>query len=390
MTRAQERPSLWLADRTLEGWLFFASAPIASLFFVPYFLWGEAAIAPAYAAHILLFSLPHHLLTWLATVPGAVRRPVRIDLVVIATLVGLGLTALVPLTAGTAASEWLLTGIFVLSVWHLYRQHFGVCKMYDFVQTRRTGDRTLAADRRSLDLFLGLGSFAIIVYVLTLPTLEFSASDVEHYRFAYPHLPREAFWAYLALTIASGLWAIERCVISRLRRGVHVPWPQLGIVALTVTIHNAPFALLPGAALPLVIAAASVFHNLQYFGFVWLFERARSKELAELGTELALPQRLALRGAWRGYFGIAFGYAFAVGAATIALPRDLGALLIYASSLTHYIVDGVIWRRAWNGSMATTLAALAGPAVSRDGAHATPAQASPRTTEAPTSAPGSA
>lgn len=362
MSARVERTSLWLASPRIEAWLFFASAPLASLFLVPYFVWGQAAVAPAYAAHILLFSLPHHLLTWMASAPEAVRRPLRMDLVALATAVGLGITALVPLTAGTPTSEWLLTGIFVLSVWHLYRQHFGVCKMYDFVQSKRSGDRTLAADRRSLDAFLGLGSFAIIVYVLTLPSLEFSASDVEHYRFAYPHVPPAVFWAYLAVTIGTGLWALWRCVFSRLRRGLPVPWPQLGIVTLTVAIHNLPFVLLPGEALPLVIAAASVFHNLQYFGFVWIFERARSKELAELGTTLGLPQQLALRGAWPTYFGIAFGYAFAVGGATLVLPRELGALLVYASSLTHYVVDGVIWRRGWNGTVATTLAALAGVA----------------------------
>ena len=96
------------------------------------------------------------------------------------------------------------------------------------------------------------------------------------------------------------------------------------------------------------VAIATIFHNIQYFGFVWMFERERTGIMVEKRTGLQMPQRLVHMGAWKRWFGVALLYSLAICVFYLAAPKQVGLTLIYFLGFAHYIIDGHIWRGAHN------------------------------------------
>ena len=116
---------------------------------------------------------------------------------------------------------------------------------------------------------------------------------------------------------------------------------------------------IPISAMPLAVAIATIYHNVQYFGFVWLFERSRSIELKQAGESLQVPQRLAFQKGWKSYFGIALAYSILVIAVYLVTPSFVGLTFIYFLGLSHYIIDGYIWRHDINRGMGPVIHRLA-------------------------------
>ncbi len=364
MTSAESSPTetrnLWLRSPGYDL-SFFVLSGFASLLLVgAYPLFGPACVAPIFGIHVAFFSLPHHFLTWSALAPRRVRELNAQSLVLGMLTISLVWCAAIPLSSGTALNDWLLTGLALLAIWHLYRQHHGICKVYDAVQARRTGDASVFRDRRSSNVLLALGSFSMVVWLFTHPHVEYRLSDTDHYTVIHPVLPDWVFHAYLVLMAFSAIWTVERCVLARRRAGKLIPWPQLAIIVTAMLVSGLPFFVVPASAIPLVIAIASLYHILQYFGFVWVFEGHRSAVLAEEpGTSLAWPQRFALQGQWVRYFGAAMLYSSVLIAIYAIDPQRVGLVLIYVSNVAHYLVDGVIWSGRRNRSLGPSIAHIA-------------------------------
>lgn len=353
--------SPWLRSAPYDLGFFVASGFATLLLVLAYPLFGPGCVAPIFGIHVAFFSLPHHFLTWSALAPARVRRLNAQPLVLGLIAVSLAWCAAIPLTRGAAVNDWLLTALALLAIWHLYRQHHGICKVYDAVQARRFQDPSIFVDRTSSNVLLALGSFSMLVWLFTHERLEYRLSETDHYTIIHPVLPYVVFQVYVALMVVAALWTLERCVLARRRAGKHVPWPQLAIVATATLVSGLPFFVVPTSAIPLVIAIASLYHIVQYFGFVWLFERHRSAVLAEdrAAPALAWPQRSALEGRWRTYFGAAFAYSAALLVIYFLDPQRIGLVLIYVSNVAHYLVDGVIWSGRRNRSIGPSVAHIA-------------------------------
>jgi hypothetical protein len=248
----------------------------------------------------------------------------------------------------------VLSVIAVLSIWHVYRQHHGIAKIYDAVQAKRSGDRTIFADRGTLNLFFGLASFGVLVWVFTHPDVRFLMSSDESYRFVHPVVPWRLYQLYLAVTAAAGVVGLKRAIYDRIRAGKFVPWPQLGLMAAALASFWGPYAVLPLSAMPLAMAIATIFHNVQYFGFVWLYERGRAG-----GGAAGLSHRLAVAGRWKGFFGLGLLFSFAVIAVYKALPHQFGTFTIYFIGVSHYLIDGSIWRGRDNRHLGPAIAQIA-------------------------------
>lgn len=354
---ASPAPNLWMKNRWFDLLFFHVSGLAALLLLIPYVVMGPVVVFPIYNLYLVFFGLPHNYLTWATLLPATSRKHFNMEPVIVAAIFCAVICALLPFIAGTDLSVWILSFISYVSLWHAYRQHHGICKVYDSVQARRTGDHTIFTDRKAMNLFFGLAANAVLVWAFTHVKVRYLLSQDEGYDLIHPVIPMDVYHLYLGATAAAGVWAVKRSVYDRWRAGKFIPWPQLSLMAIAILTYIVPYFFIPLEAMPLAMAIGTIYHNVQYFGFVWMFERHRSAELSASGAELQLPQRLALEGAWRKYFTIALAYSFLVIAVYLATPRSVGLTFIYFIGIAHYIIDGYIWRRDNNK--------LLGPVVGR-------------------------
>jgi hypothetical protein len=349
--------SRWLASARFDLAFLILPGLYCLCLLVPYQWIGSAAVMPIYALYLVLFGLPHNYLTWATILPSASRKalPWKNILALIATS-GIICVALFLSTRGRLG-EQLLSAIAVLSIWHVYRQHHGIAKIYDAVQAKRERDPSIFADRELLSDFFGLASLGVVVWVFTHPNVHFLMSTDENYEFVHPLVSPGVFRFYLALTATTGVLGLKRAIYDRARKGLPLPWPQLALMMSALASFWGPYAFLPLDAMPLAMAIATIFHNLQYFAFVWLYERARSPDLAR-EDGLALPQRLVSEGRWKAYFALALVFSAVVITAYGIIPRRFGTFVIYFIGVSHYLVDGAIWRARSNRHLGPALARI--------------------------------
>jgi hypothetical protein len=132
-------------------------------------------------------------------------------------------------------------------------------------------------------------------------------------------------------------------------------------MAVAIATFIVPYLFMDLHAMPLAVAIATIYHNVQYFGFVWMTERERTDEMVKVvgASGLGLPQRLAQQASWVRYFGLALLYSVFVLGLYLVFPRPVGVALIYFVAFSHYIVDGYMWRRERNHLLVPVLSRLA-------------------------------
>jgi hypothetical protein len=209
-----------------------------------------------------------------------------------------------------------------------------------------------------MNLFVGLAVYGVMVWAFTHERLEFLLSSDERFEFIHPVVPMKIFHAYIAITVYAGVWAVKRVLWDRWRGGRFIPWPQITMSIAVMASFLLPYLFVPLSAMPLAVAIATIYHNIQYFGFVWLFERHRSADIATAQLPLQLPQRLAFEGAWKRFFGMALLFSMAVITIYVSVPKQMGTVLIYFIALSHYLIDGQIWRRDQNRAVAPFIARM--------------------------------
>jgi hypothetical protein len=346
----------WLENASFDLVCFHLSGLAMLLFLIPYVDKGESTIIPIYNFYLVFLGLPHNYLTWATILPPTSQKTFNMKPVWFAATVCVALCVLIPLTRGMAVNDWILSLIAYFSLWHTYRQHHGICKVYDAVQAKRTGDGSVFSDRAALNWFFALGLNAVLVWAFTREKIEYLVSADEKYTFIHPHIPWIDYQIYVAVTILVGVYAFKRAVFDRRRGGKFVPWPQISLMICALATYLVPYFFIPISAMPLAVAVGAMFHDVQYFGFVWLFERERSQELRAASVSLGLPQRLAFNNGWARYFGLALAYSFMVIAIYLSTPRAIGLTLIYFLAIVHYVVDGYIWRRNHNQYLTPVIA----------------------------------
>lgn len=353
------RSNLWMKNQKFDLIFFHLSGLVALLLLIPYVVAGPVVIFPIYNIYLVFFGLPHNYLTWSTILPATSRKTFNLEPIIAAALFCVALSLMIPVTAGTEFNTWILSFISYFSLWHAYRQHHGIAKVYDSVQAKRTGDHSIFADRKAMNLFFGFAANAVVVWVFTHKQVRYLLSSDEGYDLVHPQIPEQIFHAYLAFTAIVGAYAFKRAVFDRASAGKFIPWPQILLMLIAVATYIVPYFFIPLEAMPLAIAIGTIYHNVQYFGFVWMFERYRSEELARTQFPLELPQRLAMQGSWKSYFGLAFSYSFLIIAFYLLTPKHVGLTFIYFVGIAHYIIDGYIWRRDNNKLLSPVMARLA-------------------------------
>jgi len=348
---ASGTPPLWINSRNYDLGFYILSG-VASLFLlIPYIIWKEASIWPIYSFYLIFFGLPHNFLTWATLLPPEARKTFRLEPIVTAAIICAIICLLIPPTKGSAFGDWILSFIAYYSLWHAYRQHYGICKIYDSIQSKRTKDASIFSDRKWLNISFGLSAFGIIVWAFTHERVDYLLSPDDKHELIHPVLPLWFFHAYLAAMAFTGVMGIYHTLIKRRMQGKFIPWPQLALISVSLAVYYVPYLFLDLSAIPVPVAIGTIFHNIQYFGFVWAFERERTQQFNNKGTPLSLPLRLVFQGSWKTYGSMALAYSFLVIGAYLALPKLYGLAFIYFIGIAHYIIDGYVWRRDINGTL---------------------------------------
>lgn len=340
--------SLWIATPTFDLNFFHISGLACLLLILPYFWMGPIVIFPIYNFYLIFFGIPHNYLTWSALLPASARKTFHMEPIYIAAIVCVIIALLIPLTEGTSMNDWVLSLIAYLSLWHAYRQHHGICKVYDAIQANRTKDYTIFNDRKYLNLFFGLALNGVILWVFTHPNIQYFLSADEKYNLIYPVVPRHVFQLYCLGSSLVGIIAFKKCILDRMKAKKYIPWPQISLMSIALLTYIVPYFFLPLSAMPIAVAIGTIYHNIQYFGFVWLFEKYRSKELISQEVPLQLHQRLVHQRSWIQYFSIALMYSIVMLTLYTITPRSVGMTLIYFLATAHYVIDGYIWKKGYN------------------------------------------
>jgi hypothetical protein len=222
-----------------------------------------------------------------------------------------------------------LFGIFLLAAylwayWHLVRQHYGFMMLY----RKRAGE----IDSRGALLDTG------ILWVGCLyPFLRFSLSEA----YLHTELPQlvPVLWMdslRLALDIAFGVTILlaAALVISErfepLRLG-----PKHLLLVIVITFHILVFSLLDH--LLTILAALTIYHNLQYHRIVWQYEAGFGRQPSG-GLRPYLFAGLMLGILWYGI------RVLVVDSMNQELMRNVLVGLCWGVAFHHYLVDGRIWR----------------------------------------------
>lgn len=350
---------LWMKSKNFDLLFFHLSGFAVLIFLIPYMIWGSQSIFPVYNFYLVFFGLPHNYLTWATLFPTDSKSTFNMKPIWFALGFCLLLCLAIPLVEKTNLHNVLLSIISYWSLWHAYRQHHGICKVYDSIQAKRTQDTTVFNDRKALNWFFGLAANGVVVWAFTHDRIDYLLSAEESYQLIYPQVSYLVYQIYVAVTCAIGIYALKRAIYDRYRAGKFIPWPQISLMFIAITTYVVPYIFLPISAMPLAVAIGTMYHNVQYFAFVWLFEKSRAQDLnAEMKFSLGLPQKLALNASWVKYFGLSLMYSFVVIGIYLVTPRSVGLTFVYFLAFAHYVVDGYIWTRKCNTRLGAFVGSL--------------------------------
>ena len=345
--------NLWIQSKKFDTFFYLYSGILCLLLILPYLIWGNDSIWPIYDFYLIAFGLPHNYLTWATLLPKDAKKSFKWESIRAAFVFCAILCVLIPFVKGSNLGDWILSFVAYYSLWHAYRQHHGIAKIYDAVQMKRYQDPTLTKDRESLNLFFGLAANGVIVWAFTHPTIRYLLSPDDSHELIHPVIPWKLFQIYAGITFVTGLYATKRVIFDRYRRGVFIPWPQIQLMAVALATYIVPYIFVPIEALPIPVAIATMFHNIQYFGFVWSFEKHRSADMEANQELMGIPQRLAAKKSWKTYFGLALDYSVAIVTLYTLLPKGYGLAVVYFTGIAHYIIDGYLWKSDINLKLRT-------------------------------------
>jgi len=98
-----------------------------------------------------------------------------------------------------------------------------------------------------------------------------------------------------------------------------------------------------------------MFNNIQYFGFVWLFEKTRGGLKQGSRASLRPMERWAVGNKWGTFLGVSFLYSLLMVGMYGVSHSKLVLSLIYFLAFAHYIIDGLIWRTDVNLSLKSVI-----------------------------------
>lgn len=288
-------------------------------------------------------------LTMVTLASKEARKNINMTAVGLTFFLSVVLATGVVLYRGQKISDILISVTFFLAAWHSYRQHYGLSKIYDYVLSRRYDDPTLSQQMKPIYIFYGLAMNFIIVYAFSIPHVPYIIARGWQIDLWYPHLPPVFIKSYMVITVLVGVWAVKKSIYDRYKSGKFLPLPQFLIMGTTLGASLALYFVLPPDAYMLMWIIPTLGHNIQYFGFVWLFEKKRVDVIEAENGQVEGTLKLVKNSNWVKYFGISYVATFLVLMLSfLAGFQALSIFLTYIATVFHYVGDGIFWKKTIN------------------------------------------
>ncbi len=344
----------WIFGRRTDlGW-FVLSLAVPLLLYLPiYWLVGSASVWPLYLVYVACFATPHLWLTWAVTLPQSARGLYTWQTFGISFAVTGAMMAAVPLTQAFGGWDLFFTAVTMYGVYHIFKQHLGILKIYDAKYAQVHGDASVFRDLLPFHRLCTLTFALPVFYVWQMPPIEVVVG-IQTFTLLTPQMPS---WLLLPYLAAMGVFLAQTVHVLLRRHQEQKPFPQ-GHVALALAAavsYGVAFGLVPTKDYLLTLAIFITYHDLQYWGFVWNFHRGRSGAFAAAGRPLAFLDRLARDNRVWSYFGVAFLYSVVVILTLAVSPPTVAIALVVFYNVIHYVMDGYVWKRKHNPSLSEHL-----------------------------------
>ncbi|MDE2743334.1 MAG: tetratricopeptide repeat protein [Gemmatimonadota bacterium] len=284
---------------------------------------------------LALFATGHHL-------PGFMRAYGDPDL--FSTFKEKFLVAPIVVLIVTALAQFnTLHGLFLMvlvwEIWHLFMQHYGIMRIYD------AKNKIFSKLDARLDWLLTLCAFATVV----IYSPEYFHRILDHnQRVGVPFLSAELTFLlkkvlfYVTMAVLAAYLAN---IVRRAITGQKISLPKIAVMATTVFIIY--YGWIHINDLVIGYAAFAVFHDIQYFAIVWVYnnnlvkrQERTTKLLRTFFTTRTLPILVAYVLVCFAYGSINMMEGFLKSEQAIKMVE----IFVITSTLLHYYFDGFIWK----------------------------------------------
>lgn len=347
-------PGYWIFGRRTDlGWFVFSLAVPLLLYLPIYWLLGSSSVWPLYLIYVACFATPHLWLTWAVTLPGSARGLYSWQTFGISFAVTGALMAAVPLTQRFGGWDLLFTAVTMYGVYHIFKQHLGILKIYDAKYAQVYQDASVFADLVPFHRLCTLAFALPVFWVWQLPPLEVVVG-IQRFTLLTPQMPG---WLLLPYLGVMGVFAVQTLAVLVARHRAKKPFPRahVALALAAATSYLVAFGLVPPKDYLLTLAIFITYHDLQYWGFVWNFHRGRSGAFLAEGRTLSWLDRLARDNRVWSYFGLAFLYSALVILTLAVSPPTVAIALVVFYNVIHYAMDGYVWQRRHNPTLSAHL-----------------------------------
>ena len=334
MTTGTPAVRRWMISPVHDALFFIATPVLAFAILVPLRAFWDSQAIQFFV--LCFFALGHHFPTWIRAYGEPDLRDSYREKFIIAPLVVLAVVAL--------SQFYALHGLFLMvvvwEVWHLFMQHYGVMRIYD------AKERTFTRRDVHLDWLLTVAVFLTVIFY----SAEYMHRIFDSYlKVGLPFFSPDALKGLQSLLLAATLViaaAYVGNIAQRLRRGQPVSWPKIASMAAILFLTFFGFIYIRD--LVIGYAAFALYHDIQYFAIVWLYdnqlvskgEKRTTPFLRALFASRALPL-VAL------YMLVCFSYGsinLLVDYLHSPTAIQIVEIFVISSTLLHYYYDGVIWK----------------------------------------------
>ena len=284
---------------------------------------------------LALFATGHHL-------PGFMRAYGDPELFstfkekfVIAPVVVLFVTAL----AQFNTLHGLFLMVLVWEVWHLFMQHYGIMRIYD------AKNKIFSRLNARLDWAMTLCAFVTVV----IYSPEYFHRILDHNQrvgLPFPSVELTFFLKELLFYFTMTVFAAYLAnLVHRTVTGQKISLPKMAVMATTVFIIY--YGWIHINDLVIGYAAFAVFHDIQYFAIVWVYnnnlvkrQERTTKVLRTFFTTRTLPILAA-------YMLVSFAYGsinMMEGFLKSEQAINVVEIFVITSTILHYYFDGFIWK----------------------------------------------
>ncbi|MBC7544662.1 MAG: hypothetical protein H7338_18220 [Candidatus Sericytochromatia bacterium] len=348
-TRTPDRQAegYWLFGRKKDlGWFIWSLLIPLAVYLPAYAIWGKASIWPLYVIYVVAFATPHTWLTYAVSLPSSARGLYSRRSFWQPVLATAALATLVPFSQVYGGWDALFTFVTLLGFYHIGKQHVGILRMYDTKFAQVIGDRTIFTDLKPFHDFCVLAFAMPVLYVWLFPSLEIVV-DRQTFTLLTPHIP---VWSLIPIVAAMAWYALRTVQVLKRRaaKGKPLPSAHLATAAVACASYLIAFAAVRTEDYLLTLAIFITFHDIQYGGFVWHFQRQRAQRAAQAGQSLDRIHLWAKDNRYGRYFGLALAFSVGLVGLLSIVPATVALTIVVFHNTLHYLMDGWIWKRQNN------------------------------------------